>query len=106
MGYPAKSIRRGLLVASALLAHAQSPVVFKADSNLQSLAVRVTDRRGHGVRGLTASDFTVLEDGRPQKIAFFGAEDQPISLAILLDSSGSMESSRKLERARALFWVH
>ena len=102
MGYPAKSIRRGLLVASALLAHAQSPVVFKADSNLQSLAVQVTDRRGHGVRGLTASDFTVLEDGRPQKIAFFGAEDQPISLAILLDSSGSMESSRKLERARAL----
>jgi Ca-activated chloride channel family protein len=89
------------ILGGALLALSQSPVpVFKADTNLQSVAVQVTDRRGNGVRGLTASDFTVLEDGQPQKIAFFGAEDQPISLAILLDSSSSMESSRKLERAR------
>jgi len=57
---------------------------------------------GNSVLGLTTSDFTLLEDGRPQKIAFFGEEDQPISLAILLDSSRSMKSSRKLERALAL----
>jgi Ca-activated chloride channel homolog len=95
--------RRTCLLAGALLALGQNPVpVFKADTNLQSIAVQVTDRRGNGVRGLTASDFTVLEDGQPQRIAFFGAEDQPVSLVILLDSSGSMESTRKLERAREL----
>ncbi len=38
----------------------------------------------------------------PQKIAFFGAQDQPISLTILLDSSGSMKSSQKLMRSQEL----
>jgi len=62
----------------------------------------VTDKQGHGVRGLTAADFTLTEDGRSRKIAFFGAEAEPVSLAILLDSSDSMKASRKLDRARAL----
>ena len=34
----------------------------------------VTDGSSHPVRGLAASDFTVLEDGKPQKIAFFSFE--------------------------------
>ncbi len=54
------------------------------------------------MRGLSAQDFTILEDGRPQTISFFGAEDQPISLVVLLDSSSSMESSKKLAGVRAL----
>ena len=79
--------------------------LFKAASNLQTLAVQVTDKHdGNTVHGLTASDFTVLEDKRPQKIAFFGTEDQPISLAILLDSSASMESSKKPDRHEP-FWA-
>ena len=92
-----------LFLWSASLAAAQSAVpVFKADANLQSIAVQVTDRQGRDVRGLSAADFTILEDGRPQKIAFFGAENQPISLAVLLDSSSSMESGEKLAGARTL----
>ena len=84
-----------LLCASLALAQSQAPL-FRADVDLQSLAVQVTDKEGRDVRGLSAADFTVLEDGHPQKISFFGAEDQPISLVVLLDSSSSMESSRKL----------
>jgi Ca-activated chloride channel homolog len=87
--------------ASLALAQFQAPL-FRADVNLQSIAVQVTDREGRDVRGLSAADFTLLEDGHPQKISFFGAEDQPISLVVLLDSSGSMESSRKLAGARTL----
>ena len=91
------------LLAFASLALAQSPeTVFKAEVNLQSVAVQVTDGQGRDVRGLSAADFTVLEDGRPQKIAFFGAENQPISLLVLLDSSSSMRSSLKLEKALTL----
>ncbi len=52
--------------------------------------------------GLTASDFTLLEDGRPQKIAFFGSDQQPASVSILLDSSSSMDFGRKFDRAREL----
>lgn len=64
--------------------------------------MEVVDKQGDGVGGLTAADFTLLEDGHPQKIAFFGAQDQPISLTILLDSSGSMKSSQKLMRSQEL----
>lgn len=75
---------------------------FKADTNLQSVAVNVTDKQSHPVGGLTAQDFTLSENGHPQKIAFFGADTEPVSLAILLDSSDSMKASQKLDRARAL----
>ena len=90
-----------LAFASLALAQSQEPV-FRADVNLQSLAVQVTDKQGAEVHGLSAADFAILEDGHPQKIAFFGAENQPISLLILLDSSSSMRSSRKLAGAWSL----
>ena len=83
------------------LAQSETPV-FKVDTNLQSIAVQVTDKQGNHVRGLTASDFTLLESGRPRKIAFFEAESEPISLAILIDSSRSMDFGGKIDRARDL----
>jgi VWFA-related protein len=76
--------------------------VFVANTNLQSIAVQVIDKQGNHVKGLSASDFTLLEDGHPQKIAFFEAEAQPISLAILIDSGRSMDFGGKLDRARVL----
>jgi len=90
-----------LLCTLAFLAPAQTPV-FKVDTNLQSIAVQVTDKQGNYVRGLTASDFTLLEDGKPQKIAFFEAESQPISLAMLIDVGRSMDWGGKLDRALVL----
>jgi len=91
-----------LLACAALtLAQSEEPA-FRADVTLQSIAVQVTDKQGQAVRGLAEANFTLLEDGRPQKIAFFGGENQPISLLVLLDSSSSMKSSRKLAGAWAL----
>ncbi len=80
---------------------AQTPV-FRATTELQSIAVQAVDGKGNFVPGLTAADFTLLEDGRPQKVAFFAAEQQPASIAILLDSSRSMDYGRKFDRAREL----
>src|ERR1700690_267181 len=95
--------RSALSLVSVSLALAQSESgVFVANTDLQSIAVRVADKQGRDVHGLAASDFIILEDGVPQKIAFFGAENQPISLAILLDTSFSMKASQKLDRARRL----
>ena len=88
-----------LLCPSALFA--QTPV-FRSTTNLQSIAVQVVDKKGNFVPGLTVNDFTLLEDGHPQKIAFFGTHQQPVSLAILLDSSRSMDFGRKFDRAREL----
>ncbi len=93
--------RSFLAFIACLTALGQTPI-FRADATLQSIAVQVTDRQGNSIQGLTAADFTLLEDGKPQKISFFGAENQPVSLAVLIDSSASMNSGGKLARARVL----
>jgi Ca-activated chloride channel homolog len=100
----AMTVAAGLLLATffAPMFLAQDRPVFTAEANLQSIAVEVTDRQGRDVRGLTAEDFTLFEDGHPQKIAFFGPEDQPVSLAVLVDASASMRSGHKLEQVREI----
>ena len=90
------------LLLLAPFAISQDRPIFTAEADLQSIAVQVTDRQGRAIRGLTADDFTLLEDGHPQKISFFGAEEQPISLAVLVDSSESMRFGNKLERVREI----
>lgn len=90
-----------LLVAGIAWPQSQNPV-FHVEVNLQSVEVQATDARGNDVPGLTANDFTVLENGRPQKIAFFDAGNGPVSLAILVDSSSSMISSGRLGSAQAI----
>src|SRR5262249_22071111 len=76
-------------------------VTFQAEVNLFSIAARVTDGKGRDIRNLTAADFSVIEDGRPQAVAFFAAEAQPISLAVLIDVSSSMRKSGKYDQAKA-----
>jgi Ca-activated chloride channel family protein len=69
--------------------------VFTAGTDLVHLPVSVTGRRGDPVRGLTADDFEVREDGRPQTIRFFaeGAPGDvlPLHVGLLLDTSESMQ---------------
>jgi Ca-activated chloride channel family protein len=57
------------------------------------LWVTVTDKSDAPVADLTKENFTVTEDGRPQTIREFQLEDRPITMAIVLDSSGSMRDS-------------
>ena len=49
--------------------------VFRANTQLVSVDVIVRDGRGAVVRGLTAADFEVLEDGKPQEIRSFAFEE-------------------------------
>jgi Ca-activated chloride channel family protein len=61
----------------------------------------VEDHKGRAVKDLQKSDFRVLEDRIPQHIAYFDREaDEPISVAFLLDLSGSMRQVGKLEAAK------
>lgn len=48
--------------------------------------------RNRVISGLTARDFAVTDLGQPQRIVYFGREMEPLSLVILLDISGSMQS--------------
>ena len=86
---------------TAAAEQSQVPVL-RVQTDLRSIAVRVTDKQGHDVRGLSSQDFAVYEDGRLQKISFFGAENLPTSLAVLVDSSGTMDVGAKLGSAKAV----
>ncbi|HYL06357.1 MAG TPA: VWA domain-containing protein [Thermoanaerobaculia bacterium] len=62
--------------------------------NLVELFTTVLDGSGQLVRGLTGDDFEVLENSQPQKLAKFElVENLPLTLGILIDTSGSMASS-------------
>ena len=68
---------------------AQQPV-FKAGVELVDLSATVTDDHGRFINGLTKDDFIVSDNGPPQEIVSFSSMRAPVSLAVLLDVSGSM----------------
>jgi Ca-activated chloride channel family protein len=74
----------------------------RVNVDLVSVSTRVTDKQGHDVSGLAAGDFTLLEDGKKQKISFFDTEKEPISLSILVDSSSSMNDYEKRDAAEGI----
>jgi Ca-activated chloride channel homolog len=57
-----------------------------------SLNVTVTDGTTHYITDLAAEDFNVFEDGVKQDVTFFNRTNLPIALALLSDTSASMES--------------
>jgi VWFA-related protein len=75
-------------------------VTFRSAVELVTVNVSVRDSRGRVVRDLKRSDFEVVDAGfgRPIKDFYYG--DSPISLALLLDISGSMAVGGNIERAR------
>jgi len=95
-------ILSALTASFPLLAQSTPPGVLRVQVNLQSLAVHVTDKQGSDIKNLSSDDFTILEDGRPQKISFFGAENVPTSLNVLVDISSSMDPTGKLGSAEAI----
>lgn len=72
---------------------------FKSGVELVNVTATVSDDNGHFVTGLTKDDFTVFEDGQAQDISQFSNERVPVSLGILLDTSGSM-TPEKMSSAR------
>jgi len=65
---------------------------FRSAVDLVSLNVTVTDGTARYVTDLTAEDFNVFEDGVKQEVTFFNRTNLPIALALLLDTSASMEA--------------
>lgn len=75
----------------------------EVDVNLVELYTTVMDRGQGLVQGLEADDFRVLEDGRPQRIAKFErVEDLPLTLGVVIDTSGSMYDSLSQAQRAAL----
>jgi VWFA-related protein len=91
-----------LFCAFATLLPGQSEAVgttaFRADSTLVLVPVSVTDPSNRYVLGLDKSDFRIFEDDVEQKVTHFSNEDAPLSIGLLVDTSGSMGA--KLDTSR------
>jgi VWFA-related protein len=73
---------------------------FKSGVELINVTATVIDRTGRFASGLRKEDFVIYEDDKPVEITHFSAERTPVSLGIVLDTSGSM-AGEKIESARA-----
>ncbi len=71
---------------------------FRAEANIVLINATILDPHERPVRGLSRNNFHVFEGKSEQAITYFGEEDVPLSLVVLMDTSGSMDG--KLSGAR------
>ena len=103
-----------VVIALAVALHAQQPGAardsdqtrdgfrFKSGVELINVTATVSDASGRFVPGLTRDDFVVYEDDERQDIAYFSAERVPVSLGLVLDTSGSMVGDKIADARSAL----
>jgi VWFA-related protein len=77
----------------------QSATTLKVNVNVVQLFFNVKDKKGALIPSLTKDDFQILEDGKLQTIKYFAAESNlPLTLGILIDSSGSQARVLDMEK--------
>jgi VWFA-related protein len=88
-----------LLAAARALRADDKPTTFSTDVKVVNVFATVRDSKGNIVKTLTQDDFTMTEDGRPQTIRYFSQQsDIPLTLGLLVDTSGSMRRLIDTER--------
>lgn len=89
----------GALLAAAKRSIAQQDTTFSADVKVVNLLATVRNKHGQIVKDLNKDDFVLSEDGRPQSIRYFSREtDLPLTVGLLVDTSGSMRREVGKER--------
>jgi len=97
-----------MLLGAAVPAAAQTTevappagVTFRSGVDMVTVSAVVRDRKGRIVKNLRRSDFELLDSGMPRAIKDFRPDQAAISVAVLLDGSGSMQVADKIDEARA-----
>ncbi|HXI30933.1 MAG TPA: VWA domain-containing protein, partial [Vicinamibacterales bacterium] len=118
---PARTTIAAAVAAAALLAGPHGAVAarpspqapqFTGRVDLVNVGVTVTDRKSALVSGLTADDFEVLEDGKPQAVRFFAAGDADadagpaMHLGLLVDVSESMGEDLAFSKTAAVKFLN
>lgn len=76
--------------------------VLRVDTTLVTVPVSVLDRQGRFISNLKREDFTLLENGNEQSIAFFETAEKPFTVALVLDTSASTQFKLSEIKAAAL----
>jgi len=112
MPFPALSTALALIAISGAWAQpaqetapANHDFTLYANSDLLVLNIGVQDSRGANVKGLTAGDFKIFENGGLQPIKQFSSEERPVTVGIVVDASGSMRARQAQVAAAALSFV-
>ena len=74
-------------------------------SDLVLVPVSARKERGGAIVDMLKEEFTLVEDGAPQEIAFFNRDVAPIDVVLLVDSSGSVEGTLDVIQAAALSFI-
>jgi Ca-activated chloride channel family protein len=117
-------IHRAVLFAVAVLALTGSapvgaqapsqikPFTLEVEVDVVSVTAVVFDKKGHFIRGLDTGDIELYEDGVPQKVDYFReassdeAERVPLTVVLVLDTSGSMNESMRFLQEAVLNFVY
>jgi Ca-activated chloride channel family protein len=75
--------------------------VVRVSTSLITVPAEVIDRSGRFIGHLSKDDFRIFENGVEQELAYFASEEQPFTVALLLDVSGSTQSQLQAIRSAA-----
>ena len=90
--------RAAAMLGLALAAQAQPQPVIRVNVNLVRVVATVKNQAGELVGALRKEDFAITDNGVPQEIAVFEKQtDQPLSVALMVDTSGSTAKDLKFE---------
>ena len=79
---------------------ADTQAIFRSGVDLVTVSATVRDGRGRLVKDLKLKDFMVIDRGERRTISEFRSEQAPLSLAILFDVSGSMDTADRVTSAK------
>lgn len=106
MSQPRLPLLLTLLVLGTGVGAGQEPQ-YRVGTHMVPVYATVTDRDGRLVTDLTRADFEVQDNGRPQPLVAFANGQQPITVVMMIDRSGSVEAQfRLVEEAAAEFVRH
>jgi len=93
------------LAAAGTAVVGQDQGVFRRDVQTVAIYATVTDSAGRLVPDLEREHFEVFDDGLPQKLTLFRSDNQPVSVVVMLDTSGSMTMNIDLLKLAAEAFV-
>jgi Ca-activated chloride channel family protein len=104
----------GIGVGPAISSARAAPVATQGDAapirvdvRLVNVFVNVADASGSPVGGLTKDNFTLAEDGRPQKIVVFARQaEMPLQIVLAIDTSGTVHKDMSIEEHAAREFIH